>query len=680
MKRIRFKNTKRFSPVIYENDLPWEEDYFHVGYNNITKEILESNEYVCDELWWWKQRDRCLNGYVVENAIEEGGDHYQLGVDYVETEEGLYFKDLDVYIQNKNVYITGKHYFYLNFWKIKRKMDNEDRKQILNPKFIDLSWENWHIRERMRKEKKDNLFAKRRQGGFSEEEACDTMYEFIFYNNSQNVITAGEEKYSENLMNFCKRGFARLKHTQFYKELMRGGDRSDYMKSHVNDSELYMRTCKNNPQAVSSLSPSKITYEEVGIWKRGLVRATREAINPSIEAEGYKTGYQTFIGTGGDMADGVADMEEMTYKPWAYNLLEFENRYTRDGIPTETSIARFVPAWKFEEIDKDGNSLKTKSIIKLEKEREQTLPADRYTKIVMKPIYLEEIFMIPDGGYFGKEIAMLCNERKAYINNHKVAQVVKRINIEWVDPNDFSKGVEWKYDEEGRFLISEPPELDKDDKVYKGLYKAGTDSYDQDEANCSTSKGCCVIKKGFLDASHSANKHVAIILERPDTSKGGSELFYEDTAKLCMMYGARNLIEYSKILIFSWYERHNLTFLLKERPTFVTSNLIVDSKASNRWGIDPSTKSDWLVMEKDYLKVRQNIEQCDFVILLDAWGKFRYNPGVGKYNCDITIATSLCEVHQQDDYGVVIYNKNETIKRNDFFGYKVNKDGNLIQA
>lgn len=690
MSSYRFINTKKFSPVIYEGDLPDKHDYFNLDYKSITKEFLKDGDYAIDTDWWLKQRERCLNGYYIDNAFTEGGDNYidsqirynfENGNDYciyggniIVKDKDVYIKDCDLWIRDGRVYITGRHYFYLNFWKIKRNDDKGIRKIVANPLFTDLSWENWWIRDRMIKEKKDLLFAKRRQAGYSEEEACATAYEFLFYNDSQSVIIAGEDKYNINTMRMVIRGIEALRNTQFFKEFAKGGESEDYRRTKNTGSEIYSRTCKNNSQAISGLSPSRIHYEEIGIWTKGLLREVKATVDPSLESMGNKVGYSTYIGTGGDMEDGVADMEKMAYHPKEYNLLEFENRYEdTDGT---TMIARFVPAYRFEIIDKEGNSLNKESILKIEKARNIKDPDERYKNIVMKPIRLSEIFSTKQGGYFGAEITQWCNERKAYILNHKDSQIVKRYRGYWKDAKNPLNGVVMEPDPEGCFMIGEFPKLDKENKQYINLYRGGTDSYDQDEAGYSTSKGACWIKKGFINANETYNIYVAGILERPTTAEGGRELFYEHTAMLCIFYGAINLIEWSNKLIFDWYTKNGFTSLLKMRPEFVTANMVQMSKTTNKYGIDPSTKSDWLVMQKSFLKTKENIEKCDFIELLEAWGRFKYDPSGKKYNCDITIATSLCTVCEEDEKAFTVISSSEDVNEKPL-RYTKDKNGNI---
>jgi hypothetical protein len=41
-----FKDTKRFSPVIYENDLPWKEDLYFYDIKQIPKNVKEFEKFI----------------------------------------------------------------------------------------------------------------------------------------------------------------------------------------------------------------------------------------------------------------------------------------------------------------------------------------------------------------------------------------------------------------------------------------------------------------------------------------------------------------------------------------------------------------------------------------------------------------------------------------------------------
>ena len=143
-----------------------------------------------------------------------------------------------------------------------------------------------------------------------------------------------------------------------------------------------------------------------------------------------------------------------------------------------------------------------------------------------------------------------------------------------------------------------------------------------------------------------------------------------------MWYNATNLIEWSNVRIFDWYLRNGLEHLLKERPYFVTSTIIKDSKMNNKYGIDPSTKIHWLKMLSDYLD-ENSVAQMDDTYQIERLAKFRYEPR-GKYNCDTTISSALCIVNMQDDLIEMETDREERVyKEEPMFSYR--RSGNSFK-
>jgi len=673
---MRFVGTKRFSPVANRMDLPWAEDYFHVDPSALDKQTIEAS--VVDENWWHVQRDRCLNGYWVDNAIEPGGDYIIDGVDAIWDGDDCYLVDYDLLIKGRRLWIPGRLYFYLNFWIIYGLDENSDIKSIVNPRFLDIDYLFTLRVLMMQKLKLDGQELKGRQLGFSEKGAGVVIgYNFTFVDGSLNVIVAGVEEDALKTMRDCDRGLKYLVNTQFYKERARGGDSSTYIKAKNTESQIYCITAKDNPQAVSRFSPYWVWMEEIGKGKRNWSLDTAGYIRPSIETEGgKKTGYIHYIGTGGKMEDGVYDLEARHYDPVKHKILAFVNKF--EEHPNKNLVGNFIAKDLFYKIDKDGNSLRAISRKKILEDRKLLSANERYLHTTQYPIYASEVFYTTSGGFFGDDITQLMNERVAFINNHKEEYKEKRGFLRWKNTRDKTKGVDFTPSEEGEFYIFEHPETNDKGEVPYNLYFGGTDSYDQDESFHSDSLGASRIWKGFLNADKSSYKWVAKILQRPTTEEGGAERFYENTALLHAYYNARNLIEFSKWRIIDWYNRNGLTWLLKERPDSILASFINNSKANNRWGIDPSTKKDWLNILRDKL-TPQMILKMDDVDQLRRLAKFRYDPTGRKYNCDETIATALSVVHHQDeqDYAAIYVSDTKDEELPYFFE---DSHGNIIHS
>jgi hypothetical protein len=333
-------------------------------------------------------------------------------------------------------------------------------------------------------------------------------------------------------------------------------------------------------------------------------------------------------------------------------------------------ISYFVPAWKFSVIDKDGNSLFDPSMDKIKINRDKAMKAKDSIKLIQEktqmPLSPDEAFMRTGGNCFN--IAKL-NEQLAKLRNHRELNALgERGRIEWIrDDKDKVIGTEWHRDIAGEFLIYEHPEKDPGGNVYINLYKGATDSYDKPEALTSGSKGSCQIFKGFRNAETQARLFVARVTTRPKKPDD----FYEMSAKLCWYYMAPNLIEWSNIGIFGWYERNGFEHFLRERPRIAYAN-IKESKASNRYGIDPSTKSYWITAYRDYIEDNyQKMYDQDQVIAAINFINDK------DYNCDITISSALCIVHELDDRNLAVKQKNT--QKHEFFSYQ-SKGGRLKQS
>lgn len=590
-------NTELFSPVIK---------------HGITKAPKNSYEY---HEWWKEEVRRCNFGYSV------GG-----------------------------IKITGRHYWYLNWWRIRGVPKGGGAKRIIPPRFLDTDFEFFWEFEHCVTNGQHMMVAKRRQVGATEKVAALIGHEFTFKPASQSVIVAGEEKYSINALKFVFRGLNQLAGTEFYQQ--RGpGDDGGYVARYKGEepngkgfvwkgrfSEIHALTAKNNPQVVSSKSPSLILFEECGVFKQ--LMKTYGYVAPSLVDQGKTVGTAIFLGTGGEMDDGTEDFGKMFYNPELHNIRSYENEYAEEE--NSKRIAYFIPGWKYWKIDDNGNSLKEESIAAIDKERDDAMAANDSQKLleltIARPKTPDEIFLIVKQNRFPQ--AKLNYQRSRLLKYRELSAKHERISIEFLydkqpvqgRPLGSIIGIEWELDKNGVFNIFEFPDMGADKKPRKGNF-GGTDSYDKDKAPTSNSKGSTTIFNGYK------MQYMARVTERPEIA----EMFYEMTAKLCLMYGCNNLIEYSNIRIFDWYEKMGLIHLLKERPDIATANMI-NSTVDNKYGVDPNSKNTWLNMYSDYMKIHHekmyDIEQVSKALL---WKEDK------DYNCDITISSSLAYLHYADE-------------------------------
>lgn len=667
----KYQNVELFSPVIYDLDdrMPRFNDEWIVWDNpnvKLSRRNIVTINYPPKYLqWWYRQRQRCLEGY------EVGG-----------------------------VKITGDHYFYLNFWRIKAKGRGIGD---IPPMFLDLDKQFFDYVDQARAEDKNLMCLKRRQIGFSEKVAAMCAKEFTFFPSSQSLIIAGEEKYSINTFNKAKRGLDAMSSDsqtnaarEFFKrriketeELIIAGFKTNSV-SNGYLSELWQITTKDNAQAASGKSPTLVIMEEVGI--NPLLSSVYSMILPSVQERGMQNGrIVIFIGTGGEMKKGVAQFMEMFYKPEANNLFAVDNIW--DEGAQDSKCCPFFPAWMYHIMDHDGNSYKEASIIDIKETKELYRKTDKekyYEYLTQMPLTPEEAFSVSGASPFDVE---KLTQQRTYLLNNDWKDKVQLGRFEPIIENKQVVGVQWKpapagkeyvLDSDGDFKypvrLFEHPERPHDDdgftflvgdQFYQSLYGGGTDSYDKDQAETSSSKGSMTITKGYLNANTTSNLPVCRITWRPSKK----EKFYEQTALAHLYYGhAQNLIEWSNILILEWYKANGYEALLKLRPTITYAN-VKESKVHNKYGVDPNTKYVWVEHTASWIKdYYDNIYDLELVTKLMAFKNKK------EYNCDDTIGFMLSIENLYDDRSkgyVVDQNVDNEDESNIIFGGFVKVGGRL---
>lgn len=280
---MKFINSQRFSPVAYGYDLPEKDDLFYVAPEDVDREAVDKS--VVDESWWSRQYKYCTEGYYVENAIEKGGDYLIDGIDAIWHGNDVYLPNYDLWIYDRTIKISPRHYFYLNFWRMKGKIENSifgNAKQLRYPKFLDIDFLFARRLEMMEEQEKDNQESKARQKGVSNK--CAGMiaaYNYTFIPATQTIIVGYHMTDAQNTFNMTKDGLDNLKNTEFWKDRAKGGDNQELILSKNTRSEIRCITAKDNPQALSRYSPYYVIYEEVGKGKKNWSIDTQGFVRPS---------------------------------------------------------------------------------------------------------------------------------------------------------------------------------------------------------------------------------------------------------------------------------------------------------------------------------------------------------------------------------------------------------------
>lgn len=674
---MRFINTELFSPVTNGKDLPREDDLFYHSSDAVLKMNLKDiiayhkdNHIEIDDKWWEKQYNRCIYGYTVSNAVEKGGDYLIDGKDALWSGDDVYLPEYDTIIKNKEVHITGRHYFYLNFWKIRRVVKGYASKQLYNPKFLALDYIFSRCLEMMFKYGKDHQDVKGRQVGHSEKmSGMGIGYNYLFIPFSQNIIVAGEQTDADNTFDFCTRGLDSLANTQFKLRKQKGFDNQQHIRS-VTGSEILTENANDDPEALNRYSPTLVVYEEVGKGKQGWSIKVGANVLPSIQAEGKRTGHQIYLGTGGEMLGGVDDLQKRAYNPDDYDILSFKNKWSREGenFTGDVRVGHFIPKTSFRVIDENGNPLVAESIDAINEEIDSAKGDKKNITIAANAIFLDDVFLSNTAGYFGPERIRALTERKTEILTHRELQLTRRGRLEWNRIGDISAGVHFVdattedlLKENWWLEIVEEPEMESSGKfVYENLYIGGTDTYMQDEATSSDSEGCMTVYKRYRVGSDSPfhDTWVALLLERPGISSGGQNRFFEHTLMLSIYYNCQNNIEYVNPLIFEYYEKKRATQYLMERPMLAFAGKVNKVGSTNRYGTDKSLKPYKFSMLRDMLNSEQ-IKRMYIIRQIEAFSKYKM---VKHYNCDISSASAETAVGYEERRDSSVYSVSDEIE------------------
>lgn len=392
--------------------------------------------------YWERETDRCLNGYISPDGQ----------------------------------YITGYHYFYLNYSPIMKivqtKYTDKDgnvrtkRERILDfPRFWDYDWYYFNAIEQAEIEGKHMAVLKSRQRGYSFKGASMLVRNYELIKGSKNFAVASEQKFligdglltkAWEIMDFIDANteWAKQRLTSTRMERVSGYKITDEYGKQTEQgykSSICGITLKNDPERIRGTRGKLVLLEEGGKFP-SLLDAWRIE-QPSVENDdGIAFGTMIAFGTGGTEGASFDGLKELFYKPKAYNVLSFPNIWDEGRENTECGF--FVPSWSnlesFDDngdyvyMDKDGNSLKEKAVCNLIEQRNKIKDGgasqqsiDRF--ISERPIKPAEAVLELGKNIFPRKLLM---DQLTRIRTNKKLQSMKHIvDLEW-DGNGQVKATE----------------------------------------------------------------------------------------------------------------------------------------------------------------------------------------------------------------------------------------------
>jgi hypothetical protein len=547
--------------------------------------------------------------------------------------EDVRYKCIYGYTNSLGIRITGHHFFYLNFCRMEKQNKKTKRKEEGFPEFSDLDYEYFHTIEYCKVNEKSYICVKGRRQGYSYKAAGICSHEFLFYPKSRCLIGAFLAEYSDGTMRMVLDNLNFINtHTEFRKQ--RNPNKPDHIVAKYeadiggvkvwkgSHSEVKSITFKDRPHAAVGKSCAWLILDEAGIFPN--ITDTYGYTEPLIKDGSTYTGVSLIFGSSGDMDSGSKYFYEMYTNPRKYNLLEFrdpENGQKMIGYFSSALKGRWGvctnPESKWYKqlmVDEDGNSNLEAAYDDIIFERARakggTDNKALHSKTTQFPLTWKEAFLRNKGTVFAsiemfdwlsklETTASLHEDKKKvelyFDHNNKIKA---RLNPDLLDIMSYPYNKEKDGPKDGCVVIWEDPLAN----APIGLYIAGIDPYDQDDAETSDSLGSIFIYKRFVTANQTHDVLVAEYTGRPEKSTD----FYEICRKLLLYYNARALYENMLKGLKSYFEQKNSLYLLYEQPQII-KDFIKDSKVNRGYGIHMTQHikaqceiylKDWLYSER----------------------------------------------------------------------------------
>ena len=622
--------------------------------------------------YWDQETDRCLNGYTAPD-----GD-----------------------------YITGYHYFYLNYSPIMKLVNEQytDRngnirtrrnRLIRFPSFWIWDYYYYMAIQQAEEEGKHLAVLKARAKGYSFKGASMLVRNYELIPGSKSFAVASEQTFligdglltkAWQIMDFVDKNtaWAKKRLTSTRMERVSGFKVTDEYGNQTEQgylSSIKGITLKNDPERIRGTRGKLILWEEGGKFPN--LETAWRVEQPAVETDDGKAfGLQIAFGTGGTEGGQFEGLKNLFYKPYAFNCLGFPNIW--DDNAGDTKCGFFVPSYanmegvddqgNYRFMDKDGNILYEQAVEELIHQRnvirdggasQQSI--DRF--ISERPMKPQEAVLELGKNIFPRKLLM--DQLTRIRTNTKIKNMKHIVNLMW-DGDGKVQAIEKKsgditeyplrkdHKPEGSIVIWEYPVKDPP----FGLYIGGCDPYDHDDS-FTNSLGSTFIFKRIQAGEAWQDVIVAEYSGRPDTA----EEYYENVRKLLTLYNARLLFENERKGIYPYFTNKHCDYLLADQPDKVISEVFKDSKVQRRKGCHMTKQirayGEGLILEwmtDEYEPGHPNIERIYSEPLLE---ELIQNDGVR--NVDRIIALCMVMLYREELFQIKVAANKEKNKQVDLF-------------
>lgn len=632
---LLFRDVSVFSPAA--NNFRETRDRTDVG--EYCPYIPGSQSYVD---WWKEEYRRCVEGYTV------GG-----------------------------VWITGEHYFYLNYCPIERVIDEQSGETALDfPRFLSMDYYWFHELNKCEnpithaRDKQHLIAAKARRKGFSYKNAAGCVHKFTFTKKTKTVIASQKGEKARNTFEMALRyidflnEFTEFRTPLLIRKVSDNGCRvvagasvktkgRRYIKGR--QTEILTVSLHNSADAAAGLGAVRVIFEEAGMIK-DLKRAW-EFTEPTLRSGAIKKGIGIIYGTGGDMDGATQDFAEMFNNPKAYNLKEYDNIYEYEDQVSKSGLF-FDDLWfregdeinldgnLYKAVDESGNPLRWVAELRLNAKRAERVKGDSKsfnTFVTQHCKTVSEAFLITKGNVFptGEILARLNEVRR---NSQIVKPYMKGLLTEMeggfikFEPDIENKlkamdyfpltGRESMNDLRGCIMQYYGPQK-YEGVVPEGAYIIGLDPYAVEGSisiDGGTSLGAAYVRRTGKYWKELGHPHtiVATYVGREERSDD----FLYNVYKLAKYYNAKIMFENDRGNVRQYFQRMKALHMLCDTPGNVVEKHIPGSSTINR--------------KKGYSMSNRQFKEDAIQYVIDDLLVTRIE-GEGTRNIDVILDTALLE-------------------------------------
>jgi hypothetical protein len=585
--------------------------------------------------FWDREEDRRKNGMTVPGEL---------------------YKDSEGYWKLRNIHITGEHYGYLNYARIKRipEKDLEEAQELIGalntqtlaaskeitfPDFWDGDYFYFKAIELARKVGKHLVIGKARRKGYSYKNGWIAANKADLYPNSITALAAydakslypeGTFKMADDYLQFI------FEHTAWRKRRLRDS-KEGFIKFgyRLKSSPSVERGFKSaiiaepfgpaQPGALRGKDADLIIVEEAG--KARNLADFMESTLPTLKAGKYITGLMIVFGTGGGEENYWEAFEDLFYAPDISDFLVFENLFDKDSEGEGAGF--FVPDFANKEgfYDNFGNSNVVEAV-DYEIEIRQKLKVkgkvkklrDRSMEYCFSP---SEAFSRGSDNIFNKD---LINEQISRLKKDPVLKGLARAGNIVLENNIFKfKDARFMDEDElksfhppvddlilkpskdnhGCFVQFSPPYRDRNGLIPGNLYRIWHDPFGVDkEKEKMTNKhsfGCFYVYERVNNLTASkGGRLVGVYIGRPETTDAVNELMY----RAAMAYNAKILFEKNVGTTYSWFRQKELLDMLVPEPKIISGADEASTSLKVKYGvhINDDRKRNGALYLKDFLE------------------------------------------------------------------------------